>query len=353
MAKFKSHALVALLLVVGYGLMQFRATMGPSLLLEIGLFVLALIALIVAADNFTELAVKVGNSLGLSKLATGTLIVAIGTSAPEMFSSLSAALKGEAGMVIGNVYGTVVANTLLGIGAAATFAKASLPVHKDVFGSKMSIFLGAVLISTASMIDGVFDMVDGLLLLLLLVFYLAYVLKNDKHNQAEQALLNNDEDEEEEKETTTVLDWGLLVLSLSFLFISGDLVVDALIKGAEITDIMSAKLSSTILAVGTSIPEIAVAITIVRRPGDNNDQADLLLGEILGSNIFDIFGILGITSLILPLTMEPNLLMYLSGSMIVMFFVTNVVMNDRKIDKIEGLILLALFAVFNNQLVSI
>ena len=209
------------------------------------------------------------------------------------------------------------------------------------------------LISTASMIDGVFDMVDGLLLLLLLVFYLAYVLKNDKHNQAEQALLNSDEDEEEEKETTTVLDWGLLVLSLSFLFISGDLVVDALIKGAEITDIMSAKLSSTILAVGTSIPEIAVAITIVRRPGDNNDQADLLLGEILGSNIFDIFGILGITSLILPLTMEPNLLMYLSGSMVVMFFVTNVVMNDRKIDKIEGLILLALFAVFNNQLVSI
>ncbi len=141
-----------------------RSTL-PGLLVEITLFALSLITLVRAADVFTDMAVIVGERLGLRNLNTGILIIAIGTSAPELFSSISASMQNQPEMVVGHVIGTVIANCLLGIGIAAVVSKHALEVHREVLSTQMTIFLVAILLTTTGLYDGVLDRIEGLVLL--------------------------------------------------------------------------------------------------------------------------------------------------------------------------------------------
>jgi len=342
--RIKGITIVAIALAICFLLVFFRGDSG-SLYLEISIFSISLYALVKAADVFTDLSTTLGEMLGLSKLATGILIIAIGTSSPELFASISAAIKNQTDMVIGNILGTVVANSLLGIGFGALAAKAALTVHKDVFGTQMSIFLAAVFLVLGSLYDGVLSAYEGIILVVVLVLYLYHVLKNSKDSSAVDESLHQSDKSSNSPVLPVIF---LLVISLVGLFASGDFVVSSLIEGASILDFSSAKLATSVLAVGTSIPEIATAIALVRQ-----NNADSLFGEIIGSNIFDILGVLGIIALFTPLSMETELLTYLGVSMFFMFIITNVIMNDKKINRIEGVSLVSLFAIFTIQLVNL
>ena len=140
----------------------------------------------------------------------------------------------------------------------------------------------------------------------------------------------------------------LLVVNLACLFASGDIVVSSLSNGAELLGLSSAKLATSLLAIGTSIPEIVTAIMLVKK-----NNTDSLFGEIIGSNIFDYLGIFGVISVIKPITMSGPLLDYLLLSSVGAYFLLFIIMNDRKIRHIEGIALLALFAGFLIQLTSI
>ncbi len=344
MQKTMTTSLLNLLaLALCYGLMSFRDTVG-TIYLEILIFCISIYVLVSAAGKFTELSVTVGNSLGLSKLATGILIIAIGTSAPELFASIGAAIQHQPDMVVGNILGTVVANSLLGIGFGALAAGYPLTVHKDVFGTQMSVFLVAILLAVGGLYDGVLLWFEGIIMVVLLIFYLHHVIQSQKDDGSE--IKNSHEDEVSKGVSVTVI--LFLLINLGALFISGDFVVSSLIESAKILDFSGAKLATTILAVGTSIPEIATAIALVRQ-----NNADSLFGEIIGSNIFDVLGVLGLISLFEPLSMEAGLLGFLAASLFIGFIVVNTVMNDKQINRIEGLSLLSLFVVFTIQLVNI
>lgn len=340
--QIKSTVMVAIVLAICYALTSLRDTYG-SIYLEFMIFSMGLYALVKAADTFTELSVSLGGLLGLSKLATGILIIAIGTSAPELFASIGAAIQQRPDMVLGNIFGTVVANSLLGIGCGALAASASLTVHKDVFGTQMSIFLAAIFLVLGSLYDGVLANYEGAILVIVLALYLYHVVKNS--NGTEEGVPN---DNKKSNNHSILPLTFLLILNLAALFISGDFVVSSLIEGAVILDISGAKLATSILAIGTSIPEIATAIALVKQ-----NNADSLFGEIIGSNIIGLLGILGGISLFTPLSLDTNLLMYLGVSVFFMFLITNVIMNDKKINRIEGVSLVSLFVVFTVQLVNL
>ncbi len=341
-------ALIAFALLLGYLLTLFT---GTSLVVDVLLFACSLFALVKSADIFTRLASVLGNRLGISRLATGILIIAIGTSAPELFASIGAALQNQPEMVVGNVLGTIIANSLLGIGCGAIAASTTLTVHNNVFGTQMSLFLVAILLALGSLYDGVLIWYEGLILLLVLGFYLHHVMR-----YSDAPAIEHDADDLEPDDLSEPADIASpfiylipsLLISLSALFLSGDLVVSALIQGAETLDISSTKLAASILAVGTSIPEIATAIALVRQ-----NNADGLFGEIIGSNIFDTLGILGLIALFTPLTLAADLLLYLGGSVFMMFIITMMIMNDREINRLEGVSLIALFSLFTLQLVSL
>lgn len=309
----------------------------PHILFYIGIFVAGIYVLVKAADIFTQLAVEIGASLGLSKLATGALIIAIGTSAPELFVSISAAFAQQTDMVIGNVLGTVIANSLLGIGFAAIFAKNGLAVHKNVIAWKMSIFFIAILLALISLYDGKIEFFEALLMLPLLIYYLIFIYKSDK------------------SPSTVIFDKKLLIsvlfliVNLVALFKSGDLVIYSLIQSAELLGLSGAKLAASILAIGTSIPEIATAIMLIKQ-----NNADSLFGEIIGSNIFDILGIFGLIGLFNAISMQNNsLLIYLVISMLATFMVVKTVVSDKSINKIEGTSLILLFIFFTFELTKI
>ncbi len=340
--------LIASTLLLGYLLTHFT---GIGLVTDVSLFAVSLFALVKSADIFTRLASALGSRLGISRLATGILIIAIGTSAPELFASIGAALQNRPEMVVGNVLGTIIANSLLGIGCGAIVASTALTVHNNVFGTQMSLFLVAILLALGSLYDGVLVWYEGLILLLVLGFYLHHVMRHSGVPATQNDPDDSDPDGRSERADTALpVVWLIpsLLISLVALFLSGELVVSALIQGAETLDISSTKLATSILAVGTSIPEIATAIALVRQ-----NNADGLFGEIIGSNIFDTLGILGVIALFTPLTLATDLLLYLSGSVFMMFIITMMIMNDREINRLEGVSLIALFSLFTLQLVSL
>ena len=337
----KSTSLVLLGLAISYALIYLRPQFD-SIVLEGLIFTVGLYVLVVAASVFTTMSVALGDLLGLSKLGTGILIIAIGTSAPELFASISAAIQSQPEMVVGNVLGTVVANCLLGIGFGALVATVPLTVHRDVFGTQMSVFLVAVLLAIGSLYDGAIQYYEGIVMLVLLAFYLHYVVRSSRAEAENEA---SDEDADEHPPILVLM--GFLAINLAALFLSGDVVISALVEAASILNYSGAILATSLLAVGTSIPEIATAIALVRQ-----NNADSLFGEIIGSNIFDLLGIFGIISLFSELTMRTGLLEFLLISLLVMFIVTSIIMNDKKITRIEGVSLLSLFVLFTIQLVN-
>lgn len=343
----KKNSLINLIAIaIGFGLVTLRNDI-PGLPIEVGIFVLSLVILVRAADVFTDIAVVIGEKLGLSKLNTGILIIAIGTSAPELFSSIGAALQNQPEMVVGNVLGTVIANCLLGIGIATLFAKQALDVHREVLATQMSIFLASVLLVGISLYDGHFSRLEGGLLLVVLAFYLRYNIKF-----ANDFSIDLPEDIKENVTTESTVPMPLLIMlllvNLSLLFASGDFVVSSLSNGAALLGLSSAKLATSLLAIGTSIPEIATAIMLVRK-----NNTDSLFGEIIGSNIFDFLGIFGVIALIKPITMSGPLLDFLLISTVATFILLFVVMNDRKVRAVEGIAMLTFFAGFLIQLANL
>ncbi len=339
----KSTSVNIAALAACYGVMGFRVA-SESIYLQSTIFVISIYVLVSAAGKFTTLSVTVGNSLGLSKLATGILIIAIGTSAPELFASIGAAIQHRPNMVVGNVLGTVVANSLLGIGFGALIATRPLSVHKGVFGTQMSIFLAAIMLAIGGLYIGGLVWFEGIIMVVLLVCYLCYVIKSSNDDNVVTA----DSNHSEKAGTSTLGIVALLAINLGALFISGDFVISSLIESAKLLGFSDTKLATSILAVGTSIPEIATAIVLVRQ-----NNADSLFGEIIGSNIFDILGILGVISLFGNLSIDSDMLWFLSASIFLMFIITSTIMNDKRINRLEGISLISLFIIFTIQLVNV
>ncbi len=340
--------LVFLAAVVG---LSFARGAVQGVFLELGVFLLSLIVLVRSADVFTDVAMEVGERLHISQLGTGVLIVAIGTSAPELFSCVGAALADRPDMLLGNVLGTVIANTLLGLGVCALLAGTVMHVHRHVLGTQIPAFAGGVFISAGSLYDGVISRFEGVLLLVLLGVYLRYVLMQSKNNGAGvgASTVKTPEPAPESVDgprVPLVALLGALAVALVCLLTSGKTIIDSLINSADIVGISSVKLSTTVLAIGTSVPEIATGIALVRKK-----RFDGLFGEVLGSNVFDLLGIIGITALVSPLVFSGALALFLVVASVASFLVIYIILMDRKVSFLEGAVLLLLFVLFTNILV--
>lgn len=312
----------------------------PGVLLEIAILFFSACSLILAADFFTSSSLGLGKKLNLNQLASGILIISLGTSSPELFSSIGAILKAEPEIVYGNVMGTVVANTLLGVGCAALFIRRYIPVHQEVAGSQLSIFLCATLLVVAGFFDGQLDIWEGLLMLATFVAYIIYVIRISAQGNTQITESEPEEAEELEKSNTFFI-IGLLLVSLVILFYSGEFIISSILESAQLLNISSVKLATSILAIGTSIPEIATAISLVRK-----NNVDSLFGEIIGSNIFDILLIFGGITMFYPLVINFKLYLFQSIYLVGMFFLLDRILSDKKVFRIEGVVLIVIFIQF-------
>ncbi|ANU11954.1 sodium:proton exchanger [Planococcus antarcticus DSM 14505] len=298
--------------------------------------------LIKGADYFVEGASKIAQSLRVSPLLIGLTIVAFGTSAPEASVSFIAAFEGNSDVAIGNVVGSNIFNITFILGVTALVFP--LIVQSDTIRKEIPFaLLGAVsllvLISDIQLQSSNTNMItrtEGILLLLFFAIFLYYVFEMARNNRA-QAEENPTDIENTPKMKNAILTIG----GLAAIIFGGNLVVENSIQIALSLGMSETLVGLTIVAVGTSLPELVTSITAALKK-----QTEIALGNIIGSNIFNIFFILGTSATIHPLAVDSKIFL----DVWVMIFVTILLMilvrTQYKISKIEGAILAILYIIY-------
>ncbi|MGI9345480.1 MAG: calcium/sodium antiporter [Gammaproteobacteria bacterium] len=257
---------------------------------------LALTSLVWSASQLVARTSQLARALAISPIIVGIGIIAVGTSLPELVVSVQAAMGNHSGLVVGNVLGSNIANSLLVLGAGLLFAATALPRNALLGWSALVLSL----ISTWFLYDGQLARWEASILLLLLIPGVWLILRESKYQEAPEVPAA-ESSPMQSMSRLALLRQVLFVLGfLLVLLISAEFLVSASIKIARGLDIDEQVIGLTILALGTSLPELAAAIAAARQK-----ENELILANLLGSNLFNQAGVMGIAGLILPLSIEP------------------------------------------------
>lgn len=303
---------------------------------------IGLVILLLAGDFLVKGAVNLSLRLGVPALIVSLTIVAFGTSAPELLISINAILDGVAGLALGNVVGSNTANILLVLGIPALLAT----MHTSECDTRNSFLqmIAATVLFMVLCFFGPFTWVDGLILLAALAAMLIYAgLQAQSHRNA--AMAEVDELEEVEGADPDMKGTQIafyLVLGLVGLPLGASLLVDGAVNIATAYGISDTVIGLTLVAVGTSLPELATTVMAALRR-----QADVALGNVIGSNMFNLLGIIGVASLVGPIPVDPQFLSFdlwvmLAASLLLIPFVFMKV----NITRFWGLILSALYIAY-------
>ena len=261
-----------------------------TLILEILLLVLGFILLVKGADWFVDGASGIAAKLHIPQLVIGLTIVAMGTSAPEAAVSISAALKGSADITIGNIVGSNILNILIILGLASAIVP--IAVAKSTIRVDIPFMLAITGVLLVLGWDQTITFTDGLIMLVLFAGYLGYMLYMAKKGG------------EEGDEIRDLTLWQALlytVLGLVLIVWGANIAVDAATALARIFGLSERFIGLTVVALGTSLPELFTSVTAARK-----GNADIAIGNIVGSNIFNILFVVGLSAMIVPVPFTPN-----------------------------------------------
>ncbi|MDJ1506122.1 calcium/sodium antiporter [Xanthocytophaga agilis] len=307
--------------------------------LWIGVFIVSLLVLILAARFFTQSAEVVGHALGMSPFAVGVIIVAVGTSLPELISSLIAVSKGSSEIVAGNILGSSASNLLFVMSLTSMFSKKSIRLGDQYIFIDLHYLVGSAAMLTFIMWDGLITPVESLLLLSGYIIYTIYLLKEG--DTEKDITLDPVVKEAQSQNKLKAKDLLIIAVSVVFIFLGANYTITALEVIAEALSISKAVVSVTVLSLGTTLPEAVVSITASRQ-----GKADIAVGNILGSCIFNAMAIPGITGLIDGIKVPAELLsfplpIYLTGA--VLFYL---ITQDKRISRWEGALFLLFYILF-------
>jgi cation:H+ antiporter len=295
------------------------------LLLAAGLVLLTL-----GADYLVRGAISFANRLGMPPLLIGLTVVGFGTSMPELLVSLQAALDGAPAIAVGNVVGSNIANILLILGLAAAISPipAAIPsLKRDI---SMMLFAAVVMLGLGYL--GLIGFMTGLAMFTLLAAYLAWVTYTDRRRMSD----------EEAELVVKLAGWKealFIAGGLVGLFAGANLLIDAATSIAREFGISEAVIGLTIVAVGTSLPELATSVVAAFRR-----QAEIALGNVVGSNIFNILGILGLTAVVVPVPVEPSMASFDIPFMLgVSLALVALILLAGRIGRIAGVAMLAIY----------
>jgi cation:H+ antiporter len=309
-------------------------------------FVAGLVALVFGANALVRGASKLALSFGLSPLVVGLTIVAFGTSAPEMAVSTGAVLNGQGDIAVGNVVGSNIFNVLFILGASALIVP--LVVNVQLIRQEIPIMLGASLLLLALGLDGSIAVWEGALLLVLMVAYTAFLVVQSRRQTAEAAA-----DYEAEVQPAAQGAWdahwaaqvGLIAAGLALLVFGSDWLVGASVAFAKAFGVSDLVIGLTIVAAGTSMPEVATSITAALK-----GERDIAVGNVVGSNTFNILGCVGLSGLVsgaAGLTLAPSLLNFDIWVMLaVALACLPIFITGREIARWEGAVFLGYYVAY-------
>ncbi|MEC9073686.1 MAG: calcium/sodium antiporter [Thermoproteota archaeon] len=273
--------------------------------LHIGSVLAGLILLCIGGYAIVSGGVSLAKKLRISSMIIGLTVVAYGTSTPELAASLLAAFNSHTELILGNIIGSNISNVGMVIGISAIFAP--LLISKITVSRWIPIMIGVSLLVVAMSYDGEISQVDGLILIAALIGFTAYTIKTVKKQKIQQnETVENDEIEGEYflsryKIETYPQSIGLILAGVILLFIGGHLTVDGAVNIAETLGLSQLVIGVVIVAIGTSLPELITSIIAIAKK-----QTDIGVGNIVGSNIYNILLILGVSSALVGIPVVPD-----------------------------------------------
>lgn len=260
-----------------------------DIIINIGLLVAGFVMLIKGADWFVDGACGIAKRLGIPELVIGLTIVAMGTSAPEAAVSISAAFKGSADITIGNIVGSNILNILIILGLTALVT--SLSVATSTIRIEIPFVLATTLILMFMGKDGAVTFTDGIILWILFIVYLVYLFHLSKADSGVEA---EHVDEFQEEPMTLLRAFILVLFGIALIVLGSNIAVDGATDLARLFGLSERFIGLTIVALGTSLPELVTSISAARK-----GNADIAIGNIVGSNIFNILFVVGTSAIII------------------------------------------------------
>jgi cation:H+ antiporter len=298
--------------------------------------VVSLVVLVKGADSFISAAEKIGKALKLSPFVIGVLLVGIGTSLPEFASSIAALLTGNFEIIAANAIGSNITNILLIVGILAVMAK-KLVIKQDLLASELSLFVVSTSLFIGVAFDGVITILESGLLAIAFIIYLLYILFGNSEDAPATAKYKS------EMETGKVTRGTIItfVLGLIGILLGARFLIEAVVSISDILDIGTGIISITVVALGTSLPELFVSLSALRK-----GNTEVAIGNIFGSNAFNILFAVGIPGLFGHLVLDPQTLHIGIPILAVASFIFVITGIAHRIYRWEGLMFLVYYAFF-------
>ena len=307
--------------------------------LTIVVFAVSLGLLLAAARLFTASAERIGLALGMSPFAVGVLIVSAGTSLPELVSSIVAASRGTSEIVVGNVLGANLSNLLLVTGVVAVVARRQLRLGEQYILVDLHFLLGSAFLLALALKDGQLTAVEGTFLLAGYGAYVVYLLKEGKRDKDPSA--GTDAPQRPAAARFPTGEFAIVIATAAVIYLAARSTVSSLETLAQLLGVAPAIIALTVLSLGTTLPELVVSATAARA-----GKADVAVGNILGSCVFNSLAVAGSASLVAPVSAPQDMLslpLPVYGASALLFYLLTL---DKRVSRWEGLLFLLLYGLF-------
>lgn len=290
-----------------------------SLILPFVLLFIGLILLVWSSDLFIDGAASVAKHMSISPLIIGVVVLGFGTSAPEIVVAILASLDNSPGLAIGNVIGSNIANIALVLGATAIISP--IIVKSSLLKREFPIVLGITILGLVLMLDNELGTIDGIILLSLLIIVMVWMIRANKQAEGtnDPIVAETQQELDSHPEISYKKSILLLIVGLVILVLSAKLMVWGAVDIAKFFGVSDMIIGLTIVAIGTSLPELAAAITAAKK-----GEADLMIGNLLGSNLFNLLAVLAMPALLAPsligkdtLTIDYPIMLILTLAMLI------------------------------------
>jgi len=309
-------------------------------------FVASLFVLIKASEHFTHSAEKIGLYFGLPIFIVGVTIVAVGTSLPELISSIFAVLAGSSEIVVGNVVGSNIANIFLILGIAAIISK-KLRITPEIIRVDLPVLVVSAFLFTVMIFDGEFTVPEALLSIIGIIIYFCYIIGSQKRHK-DVDIKQEMKSELNKKKELHPKTWIILFVSIFFIYIGAKYTIESVVQMSGIFNIGKDIIALGAVALGTSLPELVVSIVAAKK-----GKPEIAIGNILGSNIFNTFVVMGIPALFGILIIPKSILTFALPMMLVATLLFFFMSREKEITKWEGYFLLMFYVVFIGKILNL
>lgn len=313
------------------------------------LLIVGFVLLIKGADIFVDGSISVARKLNIPSLIIGLTIVAMGTSAPEAAVSISASIKHANEIAVGNIIGSNIFNLLVVVGACAairpvhvkkSFLKADYPIGIFAAVILLALAFGNIFAKNVMLTRdvGSLSRIDGIILLVLMVMFIAYTIIKAKRS--------NEEQDEEFAAMGTMKTILFILIGIAGVIFGGQLVVDSAKTIALSFGLSDSLIGLTIVAIGTSLPELVTSVVAARK-----GESDIALGNVIGSNVFNTFFILGMTAVIGTVPVKGFTVIDAFIALCVTLAVFFMSMSKNRLNRVEGIAMIMMYALFTAYLI--